>query len=365
MAEFSNLLGYDVKDAKARNSIENLENSYDTQLEQITDLENNNKTSDDITIIIGDSYLNGVATDATITATWGEIFKNNMGLSDDECIISARNGSGFTVSENTFKTILESVTVANPNKVKRIIVMGGYNDKGNVSSIVSAIETFCDKAKQLYPNAQVYCCFIAWYYNGGNYTEMMDGKEAYRKALKSNYTYMHSLESALHGYGLMSGDNFHPNQNGQNKIGECLTRYFTNTRAVNSVNQNCTFKWVTGDAYTNVKYMHIGDCTNIFFTGFKQTLSTPLTLKFNWNEFEIGTLEGFSGRAQNNFAGTTVQFIAKKETGGYFDFVGRVYVKGCKVYMTIGKIDGSYMADTNITEIQTGAFNILIPGYGF
>ena len=126
------------------NRVENIENSSLTEL-----------------VVVGDSYS------ALDLSTWAEDTATQLNLNLHK---SAQSGLGYTreTEANTFFIDLLNRFIDNVhfpelfmsetlrNKTKYVITYGGINDYASTeTALATAVETYCNRAKELFPNAQI------------------------------------------------------------------------------------------------------------------------------------------------------------------------------------------------------------------
>ena len=108
-------------------------------------------------IVIGDSYTD---TSNQGLISWATLFKNNIGYDSTNFFVSAYGGTGFVPNSNlSFLTLLQDLnnTITDKSKIKRIYVLGGYNDQVfTATQIWNGLQAFMTYAKATYPNATVY-----------------------------------------------------------------------------------------------------------------------------------------------------------------------------------------------------------------
>ena len=172
---FCHLNGYEVKDAKARDDInlinEDIENNVKTSISNLeTDIENNVKTS----ISNLETGLNKIAlfgdswTDPTsLDAIWGTLIGGALNLTTHNYAKSGAYMSGET--ETSLKSQVDTFLNEDieKTKVKYIVVLGGVNDfRNNVAwdvlaegleTQIARLKTSCPQAKIVYvSNCQYY-----------------------------------------------------------------------------------------------------------------------------------------------------------------------------------------------------------------
>lgn len=115
-------------------------------------------------ILISDSYGTGVVgTGYANVDGWPVAFKSEGGLANDECYISCADGAGFVgLQSTTFLDLLTAVSATNPDTITDIVIAGGANDGDSAvstSAVKTAMTSFYNSAKSLYPNARLWLCF--------------------------------------------------------------------------------------------------------------------------------------------------------------------------------------------------------------
>lgn len=222
MSDVSEIQGFMIKDAKARNDIEEI-----------------NKTitgANEINILIGDSYLFGVSDDGVLVKNWGNFLKNKMKWNDSNTIIGCEGGAGFcatsiSTQHTNFLGLFKNIegNISDAQKVKRIIVCGGYNDNTySYDQICTKINEFLNYVTEKYTNAEIYIGMIG-NRNGTTGDDMNIRFNLISKVLvaykvsANNYSnkthYLTNIECCLHDYSLFNNDKTHPNENGYKNIG--------------------------------------------------------------------------------------------------------------------------------------------------
>ena len=114
-------------------------------------------------VLIGDSYAWGELGGGVQGEGWPIGFKTYLGLSDTDCFVSAQGGTGFVGNTGTFISQLNALapSVTDPDTITDVLVAGGYNDHGAAPSlIVTNINAFYVRARELFPNATMWCAFV-------------------------------------------------------------------------------------------------------------------------------------------------------------------------------------------------------------
>ena len=171
-------------------------------------------------IFVGDSYAEGYTPDGMITG-WGQRVAAKLQLTSDQYYVTAYGGIGFGRANDgkTFTTLINDITVTDPETITDVVVCGGYNEQGSVSAVISGIQSFKSVCNTRFPNARVYVGFVGYgkTFDGvaGNIT-----MAAYRQgAVDNGCEYLNNVEFALFDfYNDFSSDGFHPNNTGMNKL---------------------------------------------------------------------------------------------------------------------------------------------------
>lgn len=211
--EVKNINGYDLKDEKARNEIDILKNK-------------NRKY-----IFIGDSYADGY-TEVGTFQSWVDRIITKLNLTLNVNVFRNHlGGTGFvnSVDNKTFLTLLTDLNITDKESITDIVVLGGFNDRTHLhETIINAIQTFIDRAKELYPNATVHIGEIGWSTLQQRRKEI--GKmisNCYRKIPLMGGRHIKNIEFSLHNYEWLTDDYGHPNGDGQESIANHLYEYLT------------------------------------------------------------------------------------------------------------------------------------------
>ena len=177
-------------------------------------------------IFIGDSYAEGYTPDGRVLG-WPSVVNNLLGL--DTSIIKYRGGTGFTFGllAGSFTDLLNQIQ--SDNDITDIIVAGGYNDRyGTRTQILEGMKSFCDTAKNKFPNAVIKIGMIGWSSIESQQQSLRDTIVSYKiGCVDNNVIYMENAENSIHNNIYFSSDQVHPNQEGQNKIAENISSYIT------------------------------------------------------------------------------------------------------------------------------------------
>ena len=212
MAEIANIQIsnniYSLKDANARNKIEEVENSLVIANKPF----NMNKV-----IFIGDSY-------AVRSNNWVTPLIQKLGLSSSDYYIGALGSTGFSHMNNNrnFLTLLQSVvsdlSSDEKNSISHVIVCGGANDSlDDYDSIISSITKFSNYVNTNLPNAKLFIGEIGWTSASENIISYAKVVDAYTKcASNKNCFYLNNVQYTLHNYNLIDTDKVHPTYEGAN-----------------------------------------------------------------------------------------------------------------------------------------------------
>lgn len=178
-------------------------------------------------ILIGDSYGRGVVGPGVANVNgWTYFFKQFLNLSNDDCTIACADGAGFIgLQTTTFLDLLQSANAPEPNTITDIIVAGGRNDlEGSNTAIRTAMSSFYNTAKSLYPNAIVSLCFCGCYWNreNNNIDKLHNVRNLYAqdmrfKNLPQAATYMSFMSASVGGT-----DATHFNEDGYKALGRWI-----------------------------------------------------------------------------------------------------------------------------------------------
>ena len=175
-------------------------------------------------LCIGDSYLKGSNHTGTNFKSWGDWLAEYMGKTLNTSYFKYYHGGcGFvtTVDSKNFLALLNDAynDITTPANVGTIVVMGGVNDIDS-NNIASAIVTFVNTAKTLFPNAKVY------YAHGSTFIDSPLGYILNEiKQYGNNYSsgiYLGNVSKYMSGYKLYDSDEQHPSADGQKLLGRVM-----------------------------------------------------------------------------------------------------------------------------------------------
>lgn len=183
-------------------------------------------------IFIGDSYLEGYTPNGIIE-NWGIKLANILELNNNQYIIVAYGGSGFTRTDTkTFSQMINELE--SDNTVTDIIVCGGYNDQGaTYENLLNYMTDFKNISNTKFPNAKISIGHIGWTKNSDTIYPLHVNICNYKKcASKLGLKYLSNVEYTLKNYfSVFSSDGFHPNENGQNDLSMSIASAIINNQA--------------------------------------------------------------------------------------------------------------------------------------
>ena len=359
-----NVLGrtIDIKDNIARNLI----NSLDGRVDVIEDSINDNG----ITILIGDSYGVGYTPNGNIKS-WMRFVNDFL---PGEYKTSAIGGAGF-LNGTTFlaqlNSVYNSLTTSEKARVKNVLVAGGYNDGlADFNALSNAVETFGNRVKSLFPNANAYCAMIGWSKDAPARTNLYNiVMPAYDKgSSRSGMIYCPNGCYVLHDYTLITSDNIHPTINGQAELGRAIASYLkSNTFNCIMPWRDLQMTWSIGSGVSSIGASLIND--QVYLTWLTTEIQTSnITLRGGeWTT--IGTLpEGIiDGYLQATpFCSFNVNGWARNANGQFYTFNAIISIDDgvVSMYITQTQPDASgYFTMTGVTNFRLFGNSITLPSY--
>lgn len=193
---------------------ENVNNSYSYSDDARSTFNWNGKT-----LIIGDSYGEGYTPDGNVRS-WTSILMQLLGSGN--CATASKGGAGFSNTANSFTMLLEQLSGSFTNTdVRNIIVCGGYNDIDGYMNILSGMQTFFNRCKELFPNATVFVGMIGATTDSTKWAGLQNvvHEYAYNCFYYKTAVYLNGVENILHSDVLFSSDGVHPNSAGSIELG--------------------------------------------------------------------------------------------------------------------------------------------------
>lgn len=177
-------------------------------------------------LFIGDSYCEGYSHDGN-NSGWGTYLADYLSLDNSRYTRKYTGGYGF--ANGGFLSLLNAS--AGTGQYTDIVVMGGFNERNNTfDEINAAMQTFCSRARALYPNARILIGCVGWIKAGTDPSSAYSNWEqirakisdeilpAYQRAPKYGAQYMNLIEYSLNDSLLTNSDGYHPGENGNRTI---------------------------------------------------------------------------------------------------------------------------------------------------
>lgn len=321
-------------------------------------------------VLIGDSYLEGYTPDGSVTS-WGTLFKNYLGLSNAQVIVSYLGGSSFAGTK-PFSDLVDVLSA--DNDVTDVIVAGGYNDRTyNRSQILTGMTTFKTSCATRFPNAKIWCAMIGWSSASDQLYNLYNTTINYQiNASKLGIGFMNGTQYSLKNYfAMFSSDGIHPNSSGQDSIARSLVNSFINGYA--SVIQPYTTSTITPSGSctgTNTGSSSISTILNnnivqITCAGVLDYIINSVSYTANGkNEIEVGTLAaGYIVGSNYKITNCPVNLIIHDTTDGkYYKESGILTFKNGKVYISFAAVNdegSNYRSFTTINQIQVCPFSCI------
>lgn len=257
----------DMKDGDVEGSLQNQINDNTSDIEALTNRLNRRF------IVLYDSY--GDYPD-TNNKKLRELVGEYTGITNYEGYTFG--GRGFTNANGagTFLQALQSLTIANPDTVTDIVVLGGQNDYGgNANDIRSAISDFVAYVDSNFPNATVSIGHnsMARTNAGGNrlavnanYISIV----AYRNGAAENHAkYLYGVEYIMHNTALISG--VHPNTAGVTASARAISAALLSGK--------CDIRYSVEDKYDTTARDPLFSSVVISATAFATFVTNDVTVK--------------------------------------------------------------------------------------
>ena len=201
------------------------------------------KTAGRKLVYVGDSYLDGYSPDGNVTA-WGKLTDQLLGISGSASYHTG--GYGFAL-KGGYGNLLTST---GDDTVTDVIILGGWNDKYNVTGIQQGAKSTITKCRKLYPNAQIHIGMVAFDTDQSRFDRDAILEEYVRAAVTNGCSYIGGIEDALDKSG-MASDGIHPNAKGQEKIAKALAAYLSDKVILPAASQLYGTKAATRTAYVS------------------------------------------------------------------------------------------------------------------
>lgn len=170
-------------------------------------------------IMVSDSYGNRVDSDGH---TFFYNIQHTMGIADDDFYHVNSAGAGFVhpTPSNTFLAILQTLTVADPDTITDVCIIGGANDYDKpAADVYNAIGTFCSYVYATYPKAKITLFGCGLTLDATGWGVWTNGARASYKAISDfDGRYINNSEYLLFDSSLLEADFCHPNAAGISAI---------------------------------------------------------------------------------------------------------------------------------------------------
>ena len=288
---------YNAQVEKYREETEYAKKTIDSNTDRIANLEN--YVTNRRYVFITDSYGDNNAGALGYTGnTWVEFCCESLGITmgvDGFKIASA--GAGFCISNNSFLSALQNNinSITNKDTITDIVVCGGCNDNGASNEVLTtAIRTFVDYCKTVFPIAKVSVGYIGWFNTSTfDFFHANVTLSGYKLCNTVGALYLNGVENIMHKYSLF-GNGHHPNITGSKYIGCGVAEAL--------VKGKCDVCYVTNPTIRWSDFISHGDAS-----------TTPMcTLNNDINNFHIA----YANLSDNTTVGT-VKLIFTTATGIY------------------------------------------------
>ena len=240
-------------------AVTNLGNTVNNLGNRVTTLEN---TIDDILademIFLGDSYgvdatAGGKAWSSYVADVYPDAYYNMVG------------GTGFAsdlyISDNNL-TMLQAITVSDPDKVKSIFIFGGANDANLYSGgtatrndILTRMAAFSAYVKTNFPNAMIYVGFVGWNRTLSVLAAYKECIQIYKDGAQAcdNMVYISGLEGIMRNLDYINSlDLIHPTADASETLGEYILTAVKTRADVNYFKVFTVQLDTTGTSITNI-----------------------------------------------------------------------------------------------------------------
>ena len=322
-------------------------------------------------VLIGDSYGQGYTPDGSVNG-WCTIFRDRLGLNENNCIIITAGGTSFAHTGYKWSDLV--LEQAEDGAVTDLILLGGYNDNPYTEEEIRAgMEAFKQACDVKYPNAAVYVGFV-----GRSTVNSQVSYNLYRCAGWYqkycgwyNMKHLAGMKDALYdAYTMLSSDGYHPNQNGNNAIARALCNaYLGGDASVISNYSNLTLtpsnNWdslndnnLIGVTFADGVY-HLTCRGRLTLTGQSHTITGNGD---NW--IELGNIS--DGYMCGDYYGRTVTTINMiiRSGSSYYHCDGALKIQDKKLYVSLSQTtDGhtNYESYSDFNQLQIMPFSADFP----
>lgn len=195
----------------------------------VAPLQNSIVTDESNILFIGDSYSTGEWESGTNT-DFITLAMQSMGHS--RYVKKARGGAAFIRDGNSFLDLLNASVsdVENADKITHIMVFGGSNETAPTADVSSAVATFKQRAKALYPNSRIYIGENGWNVDS-TYNYMVIVYKYRLAALRNGISFIDGMYMSQHSDAFKETDG-HPNAEGQRMLADFLVSYLTGNKSI-------------------------------------------------------------------------------------------------------------------------------------
>ena len=182
-------------------------------------------------LIVGDSYALGYSQSGALYTPFPEYITANSNINLETIATSGAGFANIGTGPGEGKNFLSTLEAYQGNKqsITDIIVCGGYNDRTHDSvEITNAIKSFYAYVTQKFINAKIHIAFIGWSLNPTEYESLRSTAQIYSRCGLYGIAYIGGSENILHQQSYFDSDGIHPNNLGQEMIGNYLASYLRN-----------------------------------------------------------------------------------------------------------------------------------------
>ena len=232
-----------------QNQIDDINDDIDDINDDIADLTTDTKQ---YVVLIGDSYVDNGGVIAGVTAL--------LDTNEYRFVANALGGASFSKTDHTgytsYKSILESTTVADPEKVNRVIIVGGYNEINYPDDIESGVNATVSYIRTRFPHAQIEYMPVGRSKSVAyNFTVQTCNNRAINRLNKLNCIVHDNAKWILGNANLMASDNVHPATNGYAEI----IKYIVQVIKTKTLTVTNNFKFPSIGAASGLPFRITGD----------------------------------------------------------------------------------------------------------
>jgi len=345
-------------------------NNSDSVKANMWDIEN--KAYDKV-IMIGDSYGVGNTKGGFVTG-WCDRLKVLMNIPNNNYFKFVEGGAGFNrkgQNQHTFLELLQANidNISDKNKVKKVIVCGGYNDNSFTSpEITINVGEFISYCKNQFPNATIYVGMVgnskANNTNGAALRNSISNGvlRGYQNCVTFGAVYLNGIENIMHDYiNFMSDDYIHPTETGYKYLSSYLfnaikTGYADYQSEV--YNATLNFTDMTEDSTFNIKSKLSNNVVTLFSPASNIKFNTPKNIG---NSIVLGDIDIHFFRPTTRLVSIPVKYYMRTNSDTYYGGIGNLILNtnGTLTFMPgILLNDGTpYFNVQNVTSINFEAFN--------